>query len=98
MIEIPQNPKPRDFEGKIERAIRAVLSDSRLLKFGFSDRLCMNHNRAREDWGQVYILQDEALEIARRFKEKGYHAHYCRSMQGRPYCLTITTYATNEDI
>lgn len=31
-------------------------------------------------------------------KARGYHAHYCRSIQGDAYTLEITTYPANNDI
>lgn len=98
MIEIPNNTTADDSETRLEKAIRAVLTDPRFEKFGFSDRIKVNHGSATEKWGEVWVINKIADEIARRFKDKGYYAHYCKSIRGIAYNLTITKYSTNDDI
>lgn len=98
MIEIPNNTTANDTETKVEKAISAVLTDPRFEEFGFSDRIKVNHGSATEKWGEVWVRNMIADEIARRFKAKGYYAHYCHSIKGTAYCLTITKYPTNNDI
>ncbi len=100
MIEIPTNTKvnDNDFDTKVEKAISAVLTDPKFEKFGFSSRIVMNHARADKDSGDVWVLDNVAYEVAKRFKAKGYFAHYCKSIKGIAYCLEITKYPTNHDI
>ena len=98
MIEIPNNTTANDTETQVEKAISAVLTDPRFEKFGFSDRIKMNHGSATEEWGEVWVRNMVADEIARRFKAKGYYAHYCLSIKGIAYNLTITKYPRNKDI
>ena len=100
MIEIPQNSQTDDFEAKVDKAIRAVLNDKRFdaTKNSYSDVLQMNHAIVDKSRGEIKISEKVAEEVARRFKAKGYFAHYCTSIYGRPYTLTITTYPTDNDI
>lgn len=98
MIEIPNNTTANDTEAQVEKAISAVLTDPRFEKFGFSDRIKVNHGEATEEWGEVWVINKIADEIARRFKDKGYYAHYCKSIYGIAYNMTITKYPTNNDI
>ena len=98
MIEIPNNTTANDTETQVEKAISAVLTDPRFEKLGFSDRIKVNHGSANEEWGEVWVINKIADEIARRFKAKGYYAHYCLSITGTAYSLTITKKPTNHDI
>ena len=83
-------------ETKIEKCIKAVLADCRLKKFGFSNRL--QFHDAKKELGEIYITMDEGTEIVRRFKDKGYFAHYCYYGNSKPRELVITTQPTERDI
>lgn len=98
-MEIPVNDNPYDFEEKVDEAIKAVLADPRFMqKNGTSDRLCMNHREADKSLGEVWILNDVAHEVARRFKAKGYFARFGTATTGRHHSLYISKYPTNKDI
>ena len=98
MADIPDNDNPRDFDAEVDKAVNAVLTDPEFqTKNGYSRRLCMNHARANEDNGDVWIHDDVAREVARMFKAKGYFVHYNRSIYGIAYRLTVTKYHTNQD-
>ena len=95
-INIPQNDCVDTTEQEVETAISAVLNDPDFQKkFGISSVLGMNHGRR---YHKVPISQRVANEVIKRFKAAGYYAHYCTSIQGTPYCLTITKYPTDHDI
>lgn len=98
MIEIPNNTTVNDTKTLLEKAISAVLTDPRFEKFGFSNRIKVNHGSATKEYGEVWVRNKIADEIVRRFKDKGYYAHYCHSIKGIAYELTITKYPTNNDI
>ena len=83
-------------EEKIAKCMQAVLADTRLKKFGFSNRL--QFHDAKKELGEIYITMDEGTEIARRFKDKGYFAHYCYYGNSNPLELVITSHPTNNDI
>ena len=83
-------------EAKIEKCIKAVLADSRMGLFGFSNRL--QFHDAKKELGEIYITMDEGTEIVRRFKDRGYFAHYCYYGNSKPQELVITTQPTERDI
>lgn len=91
MIDIPENPTPRNFQKEVDEAVEEVLKGLKS-----SDRvgaLSVNHGTSH-----FQVMNDVAHEVAQRFKAKGYHAHYCYSVRGVAYTLEITTYPTNNDI
>ena len=83
-------------ETKIAKCIEAVLADPRLQKFGFSNRL--QFHDAKKELGEIYITFGEGAEIVRRFKDKGYFAHYCYYGNKMPRELVITTHPNENDI
>lgn len=93
MTDIPTNPLRRDFQAEVDEAIQHVLKEMGSKPGHRSGGLSLNH-------GQTHyrVMNDVAAEVARRFKEKGYHAHYCYSVNGVVHTLEITTYPTNNDI
>ena len=91
MIEIPENPMPRDFQQEVDAAVEEVLKG--LNSSGRVGALSVNHGTSH-----FHVMNDVASEVAARFKAKGYHAHYCYSVRGVAYALEITTYPTNHDI
>lgn len=93
MIEIPANPSQRNFEAEVDRAVEEVLKSMRLHPQHRAGALSVNHGGSH-----FHVLNDVADEVARRFKAKGYHAHYCYSVKGTAHTLEITTYPTNNDI
>lgn len=93
MTEIPINPRRRNFEEEVDKAVAEVLKS---MGSGHGDRagaLSVNHGTSH-----FHVMNDVAAEVAARFKAKGYHAHYCHSIQGNAYALEITTYPTSNDI
>jgi hypothetical protein len=102
-LDIPRNLEYESFENRVVRACNAVvkrMGSEHFKKFGFAQCLFLNHGRAsmsKAD-GDMGITEEVAYEVARRFKEKGYYAHFNRSIMGTPYALTIKTYPTEGDI
>jgi len=92
-IEIPENPHRRDFAAEVDAAVSAVLEEMKNEPRHRAGYLSVNHGCSH-----THVRLDVAAEVAARFKEKGYHAHYCHSIQGTPYALAITTYPTDYDI
>lgn len=99
IMEIPANPTPRDFNAEVNCAIQEVLKEMGLSSGPINGRpeqrtgvLSVNHGR-----GHFHVMNDVAAEVAKRFKEKGYYVHYCRSLAGTVYALEITTYPVNHD-
>lgn len=92
-MDIPVNPLQRDFEAEVADAIAHVLSEMGTKPGHRSGGLSLNHGQSH-----FHVLDDVAAEVARRFKEKGYYAHYCHSVRGVIHTLEITTYPTNNDI
>lgn len=91
MIEIPENPMPRDFQREVDVAVEEVLKG--LKSTGRVGTLSVNHGASH-----FHVMNDVASAVAARFKAKGYHAHYCYSFEGDAHALEITTYPTNNDI
>ena len=93
MTEIPANPNPRDFEAEVDVAVAEVLKSMEKSPGHRAGALSVNHGQSH-----FHVMNDVAAEVAARFKKKGYHAHYCRAVDGTAYSLEITTYSTNHDI
>lgn len=91
MVNIPENPTPRNFQKEVDKAVEKVLEE--LTASGRAGALSVNHGTSH-----FHVMNDVAHEVAERFKAKGYHAHYCHSVHGVAYSLEITTYPTNTDI
>lgn len=91
MIEIPENPTPRDFQREVDEAVEEVLKG--LKSTGRVGALSVNHGDSH-----FHVMNDVASAVVARFKAKGYHAHYCPSWRDVAHTLEITTYPTNHDI
>lgn len=81
---------------KIEKCIQAVMGDTRFKTHGFSN--CLQFHDAKKELGEIYITEDEAAELVRRFKDRGLFAHYCYYGNRSPLELVITKYPTKNDI
>lgn len=94
-MEIPENDVKRDFEGEVESACDEAITDF------------ARHPKA--DWAEIGCTEalyhhvpafnvDVLVEVARRFKAKGYFAHWAVNQKGRRYGLMVTKHPTNKDI
>lgn len=93
MIEIPENPKKRDFDAEADTAVKEVLKDMERSPEHRCGCLSLNHGQSH-----FHVMNDVAAKVAGLFKARGYHAHYCHSIHGVAHTLEITTYPTNNDI
>lgn len=92
-MDIPDNPHRRDFRAEVDAAVAAVLKEMGDKPGHRTGSLSVNHGCSH-----FHVMMDVADAVAARFKEKGYHAHYCCSIKGTAYALEITTYPTDHEI
>lgn len=93
MVEIPENPRKRNFDAEVDAAVEEVLKDMERSPEHRCGCLSLNHGQSH-----FHVRNDVAAKVAELFKARGYHAHYCHSIHGVAYTLEITTYPTNNDI
>lgn len=93
MVEIPENPKKRNFDAEVDAAVKEVLKDMERSPEHRCGCLSLNHGQSH-----FHVTNDVAAAVAELFKAKDYHARYCHSVRGVAYALEITTYPTSNDI